>query len=70
MDTLHAIERGLELWLLNRLEMYKEELLSRPLASTPYLTSYALAWPGLTRVTESKGMPKSRTFLSKPCNAA
>jgi hypothetical protein len=25
---------------------------------------------GLTRVTESKGIPTSRTFLSKPCKAA
>ncbi len=48
----------------------KADLLSQPLASTPCLTPYALVWLGLTRVTESKGMPKSRTFLSKPYNAA
>ncbi len=35
-----------------------------------YLTSEASAWSGLTRITESNGMLKSRTFLSNPYNAA
>ena len=34
------------------------------------LMSDSSAWPDLMRLTESNGMPKSRTFLSKPCNAA
>jgi hypothetical protein len=34
------------------------------------LTPYASAWLGLTPLTETKGMPTSRTFLRKPCNAA
>src|ERR1700693_3929775 len=35
-----------------------------------YLTSDAPAWPGFTRMTETSGIPTSRTFLSKPCTAA
>ena len=34
------------------------------------LTFDASAWPGSTGQTETNGMPRSRTFLSNPCNAA
>ena len=43
---------------------------SKPLTPVYDLTSDTSAWPGSTGLTETKGIPKSRTFFSKPCNAA
>src|SRR5437899_3185822 len=44
--------------------------LPKQLALIYCLTSGASAWPGSTRLTESNGTPRSRTFRSNPCSAA
>jgi hypothetical protein len=50
--------------------MFPSVVIFRSPLSIFCLPSEAFGYPGFTRMAEINGIPRSRTFFSKPCSAA